>query len=39
MRKSVRELASSMTNLLLLYINTDFTEIGVIAADLGFVNY
>lgn len=39
LRTSVRELASSMVNLLLSYINADFDEIGVTAVDLGFTNY
>ncbi len=39
LKTSVRGLASSMVNLLILYISTDFAEIGVTAADLGFVNY
>ncbi len=34
-----RELASTMISLSCLYITDDFAEIGVTAADLGFVNY
>ncbi len=36
---STRKLASSMANLLVLFIDRDFSEIGVTAADLGFINY
>ena len=36
---SVRKLASSMINLLCMYIDKDFADIGVTAYDLGFYNY
>lgn len=39
LRASVRELASAMVNLLIVYTNTDFAEINVKAKDLGFINY
>ena len=39
MRTTIRELASSMASLLITYTNTDLAEIGVTAADLGFINY
>ncbi len=39
LRSAIRELASSMASLLITYTNIDFAEIGVTAADLGFINY
>ena len=38
-RDSVRELASTMMDLLLLFVNTDLSDLGITAADLGFLNY
>lgn len=38
-RDSVRKLASSMMNLVLSYIDSDFDDIGVTAEDLGFLCY
>lgn len=39
LRSSIRELASNMMNLLLLYMDGDLSDIGVTAYDLGFYNY
>ncbi|MBE7067680.1 MAG: serine protease [Clostridiales bacterium] len=38
-RTAVRELASTMVQLSLLYMNTDFSAIGITAKDLGFVYF
>ncbi len=38
-RASIRELASRMVNLLCVYMDTDFMNIGITAEDLGFLNY
>ena len=39
MRTAIRKLASLMASLLITYINIDFEEINLTAADLGFLNY
>ena len=36
---SARELASNMANYILSYIDSDLSDLGITASDLGFVNY